>query len=322
METIHTLYGSIDAVRVERFSEGTVKSLVPVARTLLTTPYGTFTPQYEGNEERRRMIPEVSFHPNGVLRALPLQEQALVTTPLGSLPAEMITFHDNGAVKRVFPINGKLSGFWTQEDEEQLAEELHIATPFGPVRAKFISICFHSTGSLRSLTLWPGQLLDVPTPLGVLSTRVGVSFHPSGQVASMEPARPLRVSTRMGVFHAYDPDAHGVHGDHNSLHFDSQGRVLGLTTVMDQIAITGPDGLNRIVRPEIRESMCSEDVFEPVPMRVSFTGEKVVFQTGPDRTACFPLDLTRFCLSPMASADCRLKMPPSSFTLQQGCSLG
>ncbi len=321
METIRTLYGSIEAIRVERFPGGQIKSLVPGARTLLTTPYGTFTPQYEGCEERRRMIPEVSFYPNGTLRALPLQEQALVTTPLGSLPAEMITLYDNGAVKRVFPMNGKLSGFWTQEDEEKLAEELSIHTPFGPVSAKFISICFDSNGSLRSLTLWPGQILTVPTPLGVLPTRVGVSLYASGQVASMEPARPLRVPTRIGVLHAYDPDAHGVHGDHNSLSFDLQGEVLGLTTVTDQVAITGPDGLNSIMKPAVRESMCSEDVLEPVPMQIHFEGRKVVFQTGPKHASCFPLDGTRFCISGMNSGDSRLRMPSSSFTLQQGCTL-
>jgi hypothetical protein len=176
MQTIQTSYGPIDAHRVERYPGGNLKSLVPAARTVLTTPFGRFIPQCEGSEERRRMIPEVSFHPNGTLRSLPLQEQSLVTTPLGSMPAELITFHDTGAVKRVFPLNGKLSGFWSQEDEASLAKEQVIETPFGLLRSRFIAICFNHDATLRSLTLWPGEVVDVPTPIGVLPARVGIFF--------------------------------------------------------------------------------------------------------------------------------------------------
>ena len=320
METISTRFGNIEAVRVERFPGGEVKSLVPGARTELTTPYGSFTPQYEGNEERRRMIPEVSFYPNGALRNLPLQEQALVTTPLGSLPAELITFHDTGAVKRVFPMNGKLSGFWTQEDEEKLAEEQHIITPFGPVRAKFISLCFDKDGALRSLTLWSAQKINVPTPMGIFAARIGVSFHPTGEVASLEPAQPIRIKTPLGLLHAFDPDAHGVHGDHNSLCFDPQGNVVAITTVMDQIGITGPDELKETMCPSIRKSYCNEDMLEPVPMRVIFKDTDVVFQTGPGQISCFPIPQSTFALSSMSSKVPHLKMPANAFTLEQGCA--
>ncbi len=322
MQTVHTAYGPIEAHRVEYYPGGSLKSLVPAARSVLTTPFGQFIPQFESGEERRRTIPEVSFHPNGTIRSLPLQEHFQVSTPLGLLSAELITFHDTGAVKRVFPLNGRLSGFWSQEDEAGLAKEQVIETPFGLICSRFISICFNEDSTLRSLTLWPGEVVEVPTPIGVLPARVGISFYPDGKVASLEPARPLRISTRMGMLHAFDPDAHGVHGDCNSLQFDSDGRVIALSTVMDQVGITGPDGLNRVVRPAVRESYCSEDVFEPVPMQVVFEEERVVFQPGSKERSCFPLSRTRFCLSSMASEFPRLKMPVSNFSLGQGCGLG
>ena len=321
METISTSFGTIEAVRVERFSGGQIKSLVPGARAQLTTPYGTFIPQYEGSEERRRMIPQVSFYPNGSLKSLPLQEQTLVTTPLGSLPAELVTFYDNGAVKRIFPMNGKLSGFWSQEDEEKLAEELHIMAPYGPIKAKFISLCFHRDGTLRSLTLWPGQKIDVPTPTGMIATRTGVSFHPTGEVASLEPDRPLCIDTPLGTFHAFDPDAHGVHGDHNSLRFDPTGKVAGLTTIMDQVGIMSPDGTKVTIRPDTRKSYCNEDMLEPVPMRVVFKDTKVSFQTGPAKIASYPIPPNTFALSSMSSVNPKLKIPMDTFTLQQGCAL-
>lgn len=321
METISTSFGTIEAVRVERFPGGQIKCLVPGARCQLTTPYGTCIPQYEGHEERQRMIPEVSFYPNGALKTLPLQEQTLITTPLGSLPAELVTFYDNGAVKRIFPLNGKLSGFWSQEDEEKLAEKLLIMAPCGPIRAKFISLCFYPYGTLRSLTLWPGQTITVPIPSGKVAARVGVSFHPKGQVASLEPERPFCVETPLGMFHAFDPDAHGIHGDCNSLCFDPTGQVTGLTTIMDQVHITGPDGTRATIRPDTRTSYCNEDMLEPVPMRLMFEDNKVFFQTGPTRITSYPLANHTFELSPMTCMHPNLKMPLDTFTLQQGCAL-
>jgi hypothetical protein len=126
----------------------------------------------------------------------------------------------------------------------------------------------------------------------------------------------------MGLLHAFNPDAHGVHGDCNSLQFDCQGRVIALSTVMDQVGVTGPDGLNRVVRPAVRESYCAENVLEPVPMQVMFEEEKVVFRPGPKERSCFPLGRTRFCLSSLASEFPRLKMPVSNFSLGPGCGLG
>ena len=312
METITTRFGTIKAIRVERFTNGSIRSLVAGARTDLTTSYGTFAPQYQSNEERRRMIPEISLYRNGALRNLPLQDRTFVTTTLGSLPAELITFYDNGSVKRIFPMNGKLSGFWTQEDEEQLAEELHIVTSFGPVHAKFISICFDPLGSLRSLTLWPGQRIKVPTSVGIFAARTGISFHSTGEVASLEPARPIRIPTPLGPFHAFDPDAHGVHGDKNSLCFAPDGQVVALTTVMDQIKITGPNGSTHMICPALRESMCNENMLEPVPLRVLFDGEEVIFQTGRGQKACFSLTKNQFFLSPMSSNNPHLKIPTDS----------
>jgi hypothetical protein len=218
-------------------------------------------------------------------------------------------------------MNGKLSGFWTQEDEEKLAVEQHIITPFGPVRAKFISLCFDQTGALRSLTLWPGQKINVPTSMGIFAARIGVSFHPTGEVASLEPAQPIRIKTPLGVLHAFDPDAHGVHADHNSLCFGPHGDVVGVTTVMDQISITAPDGGRKTICPRVRKSYCSEDMLEPVPMQICFEDTKVIFQTGPEQAYCCPIPQSSFALSSMASKVPHLKMPANSFTLQQGCSL-
>ena len=38
--------------------------------------------------------------------------------------AEQVSFYESGALKRIFPLNGTLSGYWTQEDEAKLATPL------------------------------------------------------------------------------------------------------------------------------------------------------------------------------------------------------
>ena len=213
MPTITTPFGPIEALPgVELFPDGSVRSCRAARACPLDTPIGTLVPQYNANTLRKRQLPAILFHPAGMIRNLPLEEQVVVPTPLGLLPAELITFHDSGALKRVFPLNGALNGYWTQEDELRLAVPMDLETPAGPVRARLLSLYFSPRGDLRSLTLWPGQTVDVPSPLGRVTARIGVSFFDSGAIRSLEPAAPWAVSTPVGEVLAWNPDAIGISG--------------------------------------------------------------------------------------------------------------
>ena len=47
------------------------------------------------------------------------------------MDAELVTFHADGSLRRVFPLNGKLSGYWTEADEGALAKAMELSTPLG-----------------------------------------------------------------------------------------------------------------------------------------------------------------------------------------------
>jgi len=267
---------------LEWHANGTLKSCAPAGPALLATPLGVLPPQHSTDDLRRRTVQAVHFYADGALRNLPLETPTVVPTPAGPMLAELVTFHKNGALSRVFHLNGKLSGYWTQEDEGRLAGPVALETPLGPLRARLISANFTPAGTLRSLTLWPGEVIDVPTPAGKLAVRIGVSFRPDGSVKSVEPARPQGVATPVGLVQAFDLDACGIHGDLNSLAFAPDGSVQAVATSLTQLVATGPDGREQRFAPASRESLCGDSEREPVPMRLDFAPGVVAVRSAPD----------------------------------------
>lgn len=241
----------------------------------ITTRYGEFTPQHTASELRRKEIIPVEYHDNGMVKSLPLEEQVVVSTPVGDIPAELISFHENGNLSRIFPLNGKLSGYWAQEDEESLAEPVSMKTPAGTITARIIGLSFYDNGALRSITLWPGDTVSVSTPAGFFETRIGIGFTREGEVKSVEPAKPTPVATLAGEITAYDPDAVGVNGDDNSLVFGKNGEVLRVTTTLSLLKAVHPNGTTSVFKPGKRESLCSEAEEEVVPMIVEIGPEAV-----------------------------------------------
>ncbi|EGB14511.1 hypothetical protein DND132_1302 [Pseudodesulfovibrio mercurii] len=248
----------------------------------ISTQYGELIPQHTSDDLRKRDILPVEYHASGVVKSVPLEEQTVIVTPIGDIPAELVSFHENGTLNRVFPLNGKLSGYWSQDDEAGLSRPVTLATPFGPIRTRIMSVGFYDDRSLRSLTLWPGETLSVPTPAGPMEARVGVSFTRDGRVRSLEPAKPTVVPTRAGEMTAFDPDAVGVNGDVNSLVFDDEGKVCRVITTLTKLTVVHPDGHTVCHVPEHRESLCSEAEQEVVPMCVEFDSETVRIRTNPD----------------------------------------
>lgn len=249
----------------------------------ITTPYGELVPQYTDDDLRKREIMPVEYHASGTTKSVPLETQTLLDTPAGALPAELVSFHENGTVNRIFPLNGRLSGYWSQEDEAALAEPVTLTTPIGVLSVRVLSVSFYDTGALRSITLWPDETVSVPTPAGTIETRIGVSFTREGTVRSLEPAKPTPVATLAGDITAYDPDAVGVNGDANSLVFDAKGDVCRVATTLTKFSAVSPEGTTQSFVPELRESLCSEAEEEVVPMVISFADTHVGVATDPDR---------------------------------------
>jgi len=292
MDTVTTRYGTIPvAGYVEWFEDGAVMSCAPSGEVALETGCGPLVPQYTTDDLRRRTVQALSFHATGALRAVPLERPTRIDTPAGPMEVELVTFHPDGSLCRAFPLNGKLSGYWTQEDEGGLAKPLRLKTPLGVIEKRVIGVYFNPEGTLLSLTLWPGDTLEVPSPAGPLTARVGVSFGPDGSLRSLEPAKPQRVATPAGVIQAYDLDAIGICGDLNSLEFWPDGAVKRVSTNLTRVLATGPDGAKAEFCPELRESLCGDGDKEIVPMQLAFDQHTARIRTRPDKDwTVLPLD--------------------------------
>jgi len=279
MTSFKTKYGDLKGVEFRTlYSNGKTDGCLVQEENVLSTPYGDLIPQYEAEDMGRRQLKPFYFYKNGAIKSVPLQTQTLLRTPVGGIPAELVTFYDSGSVKRIFPLDGKLSGFWTAKNEFELAEEMTVESPIGSLRAKFIAIQFYESGALKSLTLWPGEFLTLMTPAGQIRVRTGIAFYEDGTIRSLEPAGVVQVETPIGKMTAYDNDPQGVHGDLNSLQFSPEGTVMALKTIAEEITVTDQLGNAHRFAPTLKDNPCGVERKIVVPMKVKFSEGRIVFE--------------------------------------------
>ncbi|MDR3602301.1 MAG: hypothetical protein P4L49_17750 [Desulfosporosinus sp.] len=272
-----TQYEELKAISTfNTYPDGQLRDSVLKEKVNISTPLGLLTPQYEHSELRRKHIYSVSFFQSGKISRIALNEQTEVETPLGKLPAELITFYESGSVKRLFPLNGQISGYWGEDDEYDLAKELNFNFPFGSLKAKIIGIWFYENGTIHSLTLWPKETIVVITPLGEQKVRIGLTLYPGGNIKSFEPANPIKVITPIGPIDAFDSNANGITGDRNSLNFTENGTIESLTTISTKITVTNPDKTAKLYSPIIIQDVDGEEIFFQ-PLKIDFSQDRVCF---------------------------------------------
>jgi hypothetical protein len=259
------------------FKNGVLKECTLVEKNRINTPLGLLIPQYEDDGVRRKFTSSLSFYQNGALKKLSLQEQTEVDTPIGKIPAELLTFYDSGALMRVFPLNGKISGYWTENSEYGLAKSMQLNFPFGKIESKIICVNFYESGSVKSLTFWPREKLFINTPYGEIPIRIGLSLYENGSIKSVEPLKPYAVSTPIGTIMAFDIDAVGISGDLNSLKFNENGTVAELKTISNSIEVIKSDETVTHYEPTLVISHFSDELMAIKPLIVSFCDGKVYF---------------------------------------------
>ena len=277
MEAVHTIYGNLNGiVSLETGANGQwVKECQLGQPNRLTTQYGTWIPAYTQATTRNKYGKSLSFYPSGTLKAISLEEKTRIRTAYGTFEAELITFHENEAIKKLFPLNGKLSGFWEESSEKTLSRPIHLSTSVGEVNNHVISLGFYSSGAFRNVTLWPGESLYVHTPHGKVLTRIGFNVYPEGKLKSLEPANPTAVPTPIGDIYAYDVTAVGIHADTNSLNYDELGHVRSLKTSTDAIDIRDPEGHGFFFMPELVISPMNPERTETKPLEIEFLPEGI-----------------------------------------------
>ncbi len=246
----------------------------------ISTSCGTLVPRWGEMNVRRKNTSSVSFYENGAVKRIALEEQTHIKTPLGLYPAELVTFYKSGTIKRFFPLDGQISGYWSEQDEEKLLDTLRFVLPFGEVSAKIIGCCFYESGALKSVTLWPSQTVKLPTSFGSVSVRNGFSLYEDGDLKSIEPARLTAVPTPIGLLKTYNSGAVGINADSNSLSFDDRGTVITLTAPGTRFKATGSDGQTAVIEPLLAVNPLDDESVIEIPVKVSFLSGKVCFNMG------------------------------------------
>ncbi|HEX3021546.1 MAG TPA: hypothetical protein VHQ24_05335 [Lachnospiraceae bacterium] len=271
MELI-TKYGTLHGVeKVDYTGNGVVMECTLNEPNELALPYGTFIPKYKETSVRDKFTKSISFYSNGNIRSLALQEQTEFMTPLGKIPAELVTFYESGKIHRIFPLNGKLSGYWSEKDESDLATILTVKTSVSSFDRKINCFHFYENSVLCSVTLWSNELVEVATPDGNILTRIGFALYEDGTLKSLEPAFPVSVMTPIGKIVAYDMSPIGIHADQNSLCYTNEGKVSMITTSTSCLDITELATLKRVrIEPQKKPSQLDISKLTIVPITVLF----------------------------------------------------
>jgi hypothetical protein len=293
MTTFSTIYGDLSGVEFRTlFSNGKMDGCLVTEANFLKTPYGTLVPQYEAEDMGRRSAKPMYFYKDGSLKSISLQSQTMLETPVGSIPAELVTFHKNGSIKRIFSLDGKLSGFWSWKNEFALAQDITFKSPVGTLTAKLIGLQFYESGALKSITLWPGQTLTVTTPMGEIVVRKGLAFYESGAIRSFEPQKKIDISTPIGIITSWDNEPLGIHGDINSVQLSEDGSIEALSTVDHAVHVSVNEHNEELFHPGVKNNVCGDERKVSVPMKVRFEKKRVIFHDNPQFT--FDLENTSF----------------------------
>jgi hypothetical protein len=253
---------------------GTLKECMFHAPNSINTPFGPLVPKYQVNEVRDKFIPSLNLYPTGVLKSIYLNEHTFITTSYGLVKAELLTFYPDGSLQRLFPTNGKMTGYWSAEDEGSFLEPLSFSFPFTSFSCKISSLQFYPSGKLKSLTLWEKQYVGIQTEDDIITGRIGFSLYEKGSLKSLEPAFPTPIKTPIGTISSYDIDAIGIHAESNSLVYDECGKVLSLITSTDQIKVNAL-GETFVFEPLSVPSLLDLTKTTIAPIKLSFKENKV-----------------------------------------------
>lgn len=292
---VKTNYGILTGISsVDWYNNGNLKECQVDEKILLNTPVGPLIPGYQNEGVRGKYIKSLAFYESGNIKKIALQEQTVINTLAGIFTAELLTFYDKGSIKRIFPLNGKITGYWTEENEFELATPIKITLPFKEFERKIICIHLYESGEIKSITFWPKELLSIKYANAVYGIRFGLSLYPTGAIKSLEPAYPVRVHTPIGEITAFDVNAVGINGDVNSLQFYEDGKIKSLVTSTDEIRVrinrptSNTLGENTImvwdeeteicIKPGLRKSMLGYDAMEIVPVYLEFKDKEVIIR--------------------------------------------
>ena len=277
MEVVKTRYGILkNAMLAGSYKSGEPEEYKLEEENILKVGEYTFIPLYGSGELRRKEFPQIKFYKNGNLKSLALMEPTKISTDMGEYEAEKISFYEEGEIKRVFPLDGRMSGYWTEEDEEKLAKIQEFKLPFGDFKAKVMTLNFYKNKKLKSVTFWPKERVEVKVVNTKIKVKVGISFYESGLISTCEPSMPTIIKTPIGDIEAFDKNVIGIHGDDNSLKLYEDGNIKSMITSTNVIKVLGKDGTSVSHSPKEIRLYSSSEVLDTITVQIKFIDNKVI----------------------------------------------
>ena len=181
----------------------------------------------------------MEYHLNGNIKSIYLQEPEEISLPEGKFQAELITFYEDGNIKRLFPLYGQLSSYWGVEDEIVNAPGYVFTVGDRELNIRPQCIYFYPSGKIRSITLWPGDQITVNTPKGPVTTKLGIEFFEDKKIRSIEPAFGTIFKTEYGDAKPFMVRKHMLHSEDASARFDEDGNLLSFTTLQTRVEADG-----------------------------------------------------------------------------------
>ncbi|MCO7124867.1 hypothetical protein NIE88_03640 [Sporolactobacillus shoreicorticis] len=288
------VFGSIESYRC--YSTGELEGIQLSDKIMIVTQIGELVPFYTETARRKNKY-SIEFYKDAAIKAVSLENQQEIYTPIGDFPAEFVTFYNTGELNRFFPLDGKISGFWTEDDERSLQTPLTFDLGFTKFKAFINCVALWKDGGIRSITLFPGEVINIKTALGEIAARNGFSLYPSGELESLEPAGPAIVHTPIGLMTIFDPDALGITADSNSLVFDKKGRVIKLITSENRIDVRNEEGYLEKIEPKLVVNQLDGETMVRKGIAICFNYERdqVVMNNG-DGECCFSLSNSGFTI--------------------------
>lgn len=269
-----------DSHLISRNKNGNIDTVLVGEKIDLETSVGKLIPRYTLGEDGRKKEAPVKFYKTGELKSMPLEVISEIKTSVGSIKSELLIFYKSGALWRTFPLNGQVTGFWTEENEFELAEAIDVPTSIGMIKVKPIYIQFYETGELESILFWPSEQVKINVSVGEVLIHKGICFHKNGNVKGFEPVEKLSIESPIGTLSVFDPDPNGVHAESHSINFHENGAIQSIITSSNQIVAITDGGEHSVFSPQIVTSYCNDNAFFISPLKIVFEEKALSFSNS------------------------------------------
>lgn len=270
-------YGELEGVTlIERYDSGELEYFQVEKINKIIINDVCYIPRYTIDDGRKKENSSIRLYKSGKIKCLDLEKKTRISVAAGDFYVEKVVFYESGEIKRIFPLNGKVNGYWSEEDEYSLAEEYSFNFKFVKFKAKVISIQLFKNGNIKSITLWPKEKIKINHNEKMINVRTGFSVYEDGRLKTCEPDNQISISTPIGQIEAYDKNSIGIHGENNSLKFNKDGSVSSLTTSSNIIKIINKKGEAMIYSPKEVFLYANSEVKDLITVTLQFTDEEVI----------------------------------------------